>query len=126
MCTLTGVKHLHKAAKGFDFGVYFEANGHGTVEFSEQAQCYVSSLPEDDPLALFMSLVNTAVGDAVTDMLLVEYILAARGHTLQQWFDCYHDLPSRQLKVVIKDRNVIKTTDADRKVAHPSVLQVRS
>ncbi|KAM7536444.1 hypothetical protein Aperf_G00000084144 [Anoplocephala perfoliata] len=123
VCTLTGVKHLQKAAKEFDFGVYFEANGHGTVEISERAQQYVSSLPDDDPLALFISLVNTAVGDAVTDMLLVEYVLVVRGHTLQHWFDYYHDLPSRQLKVVIKDRSVIKNTDADRKVTHPPALQ---
>lgn len=30
-CTKTGVKHLHRAAQEFDIGVYFEANGHGTV-----------------------------------------------------------------------------------------------
>lgn len=27
----TGVKHLHPEAKKCDVGVYFEANGHGTV-----------------------------------------------------------------------------------------------
>ncbi|KAK6059601.1 phosphoglucomutase/phosphomannomutase, alpha/beta/alpha domain II, partial [Cooperia oncophora] len=32
----TGVKHLHHAAMKFDIGVYFEANGHGTVVFSEK------------------------------------------------------------------------------------------
>ena len=30
-CTRTGVKHLHHKALDFDIGVYFEANGHGTV-----------------------------------------------------------------------------------------------
>ncbi|KAH9281478.1 Phosphoacetylglucosamine mutase [Echinococcus granulosus] len=123
VCALTGVKHLHKAAKNFDFGVYFEANGHGTVVVSERAQDYVSSLEEDDPLRLFVSLVNTAVGDALTDLLLVEYVLAARGLSLDQWFALYHDLPSRQLKVSIADRTVIQTTDADRKATHPPGLQ---
>jgi phosphoacetylglucosamine mutase len=34
--TKTGVKYLHrKAHEAFDVGVYFEANGHGTVLFSE-------------------------------------------------------------------------------------------
>jgi phosphoacetylglucosamine mutase len=33
-CVPTGVKHLHHAAEQFDIGVYFEANGHGTVLFS--------------------------------------------------------------------------------------------
>ena len=31
--TPTGVKHLHAAAEHFDIGIYFEANGHGTVLF---------------------------------------------------------------------------------------------
>ena len=30
----TGVKHLHEEAVKFDIGIYFEANGHGTVLFS--------------------------------------------------------------------------------------------
>jgi len=29
--TKTGVKHLHHKALDYDIGVYFEANGHGTV-----------------------------------------------------------------------------------------------
>lgn len=31
----TGVKHLHHLAETFDVGIYFEANGHGTVIFQE-------------------------------------------------------------------------------------------
>lgn len=31
----TGVKYLHHKAQEFDIGVYFEANGHGTVLFSD-------------------------------------------------------------------------------------------
>ena len=38
MCTATGVKHLHHRASCFDVGVYFEANGHGTVLFSDGAR----------------------------------------------------------------------------------------
>ena len=33
-CVATGVKHLHHAACDYDIGVYFEANGHGTVRTS--------------------------------------------------------------------------------------------
>ena len=36
-CVPTGVKHLHHRALEFDIGVYFEANGHGTVVFSDAA-----------------------------------------------------------------------------------------
>ena len=34
--TPTGVKHLHAAAGAFDVGIYFEANGHGTVLFGQR------------------------------------------------------------------------------------------
>ncbi len=37
-CVPTGVKHLHHAALAFDVGVYFEANGHGTVVFAPEAE----------------------------------------------------------------------------------------
>lgn len=33
-CVKTGVKHLHHKAAEYDIGVYFEANGHGTVSFN--------------------------------------------------------------------------------------------
>lgn len=33
--TPTGVKYLHEKAAEFDIGIYFEANGHGTILFSE-------------------------------------------------------------------------------------------
>ena len=36
-CVATGVKHLHHRAQEFDIGVYFEANGHGTVLFRDSA-----------------------------------------------------------------------------------------
>ena len=34
--TATGVKHLHHKAEDYDIGIYYEANGHGTVIFKEQ------------------------------------------------------------------------------------------
>ena len=39
LCASTGVKHLHALAeRSFDIGVYFEANGHGTVLYSEKTR----------------------------------------------------------------------------------------
>jgi len=42
-CVPTGVKHLHRAAHHFDVGIYFEANGHGTVLISENFQRVVAA-----------------------------------------------------------------------------------
>lgn len=86
MFTLTGVKHLHHKAMEFDIGIYFEANGHGTVLFSQHAIETFQKMCEDKKLSdeyreaaqqlLAMSqLINQAVGDAISDLLLVEIIL---------------------------------------------------
>ncbi len=67
--------------------------------------------------------INQTVGDAISDMLVVELILATRNMSIKDWNQLYADLPSRQLKVTIKDRTLIKTTDAERRVSEPIQLQ---
>ncbi|XP_028296072.1 phosphoacetylglucosamine mutase [Gouania willdenowi] len=133
-CTKTGVKHLHHAAQEFDIGVYFEANGHGTVLFSQAAEEKIQQLLEDSNIndkqkraALLLqntvNIINQTVGDAISDMLLIEAILAIKGMTVQQWDAIYRDLPNRQLKVKVSDRRVIDTTDAERRAVSPAGLQ---
>jgi phosphoacetylglucosamine mutase len=46
-------------------------------------------------------LINQAVGDALSGLLLVEAILQYKGWSFQNWCEIYSDLPSRQLKVRI-------------------------
>ena len=41
--TSTGVKYLHEKATEYDIGIYFEANGHGTIVFSESFLCWLES-----------------------------------------------------------------------------------
>lgn len=147
-CTPTGVKHLHHEAQKSDIGVYFEANGHGTVIFSEKAENIIDSsyntsigalnktetelnelLNSDKNLFSLYILknlkdcINQTVGDAITDLLVVELILAMRNLSIADWDKLYTDLPSRQLKVKIKDRTIIKTYDAERRVSEPAQLQ---
>ena len=45
-------------------------------------------------------LINQAVGDALSGLLLVEAILQHKGWSIHRWSKLYHDLPSKQLKVV--------------------------
>nr|XP_048291735.1 phosphoacetylglucosamine mutase [Myodes glareolus] len=131
-CTKTGVKHLHHKAQEFDIGVYFEANGHGTALFSEAVETKIKRLAqelEDEKgkaakmLASIIDLFNQAAGDAISDMLVIEAILALKGLTVQQWDAIYVDLPNRQLKVKVADRRVISTTDAERQAVTPPGLQ---
>lgn len=133
-CTATGVKHLHHKALEYDIGVYFEANGHGTVIFSQRAKDLIANtLKSEDStddqksasskLLLTIDLINETVGDAISDMLLVETILHAKGWDLKDWLATYDDLPNLQQKVLVQDRNVFETTDAERVCVKPEGLQ---
>ncbi|KAJ1036551.1 hypothetical protein NDA13_000083 [Ustilago tritici] len=132
-CTPTGVKHLHHAAESFDIGVYFEANGHGTILFSPSAQRKIrDSTPSSpaaqtalDQLSALIDLINQTVGDAISDMLLVEVILRSRQWGPVEWDAAYQDLPNKILKVSVKDRFLFKTQDAERRLISPAGLQER-
>lgn len=133
-CTPTGVKHLHHKALEYDIGVYFEANGHGTVVFSRNAKDQIietlrSSRSTDSQksaarkLLLTIDVINETVGDAISDMLLVETILHRNGWDLKDWLSTYEDLPNLIEKVKVQDRNVFETTDAERICVKPEGLQ---
>ena len=77
-CVPTGVKHLHHEALKYDIGVYFEANGHGTVVFSDHAVTMIRSRG-GDKLSTLLNVINMTVGDAISDMLTVECVLANKG-----------------------------------------------
>lgn len=49
-----------------------------------------------------IDLTNETVGDAISDMLLVETVLHSRGWDLNDWLNTYTDLPNRQLKVTVQ------------------------
>ncbi len=114
----TGVKFVHAAAHhNFDVGVYFEANGHGTVLFgpmfydfiaSAEARLRGTSRHDRANIALrrlrvLPALVNQSVGDAMSDMMLVDAILFLRGWDLSTWASLYTDMPSKQAKVKVAD-----------------------
>jgi len=121
-CVPTGVKHLHHKAMDYDIGVYFEANGHGTVVFTEAAMKIIKE-KGGEKLSTLLDVVNQTVGDAISDMLLVECVLADKGWDCHEWDQCYTDLPNRLGKVAVRDRTLVTTTDAERKVVTPSGMQ---
>ncbi|KAI9724318.1 MAG: hypothetical protein M1812_000386 [Candelaria pacifica] len=131
VCTPTGVKYLHHAATKFDVGVYFEANGHGTVVFSPSALKTLATHEPQSPaqhtaletLRALTDLINQTVGDALSDLLLVEVILAHKTWGPKEWDSTYTDLPNRLVRVEVPDRNIFKTTDAERKLESPPGVQ---
>ncbi|KAI4460440.1 phosphoacetylglucosamine mutase [Holotrichia oblita] len=133
-CVSTGVKHLHHKALEYEIGVYFEANGHGTVVFQKTAKDKLKQATGDSSLTdaqrnaakrllNLIDVINETVGDAISDMLLVETILHAKGWDVQDWEAAYTDLPNRLMKVTIANRNVITTTDAETICVTPHGLQ---
>ncbi len=131
VCTPTGVKHLHHAATKFDVGVYFEANGHGTVLFSEAV---LQTLARHDPqspgqksaietLQALTELINQTTGDALSDLLLVEVILAYKTWTPEEWDGLYQDMPNRLVRIEVRDRTRFKAVDAERRLEEPPGVQ---
>jgi phosphoacetylglucosamine mutase len=129
--TPTGVKHLHHAACQYDIGVYFEANGHGTVVFSQDAlRLFREKEPQSpaqkdalETLAAVADLINQTVGDAISDMLMVEVILAHKGWDLKSWSTTYTDLPNRLVRVEVGNKDLFEATDAERRLAKPDGAQ---
>ncbi|KAL7111275.1 hypothetical protein ACP275_05G078300 [Erythranthe tilingii] len=135
--TPTGVKYLHEKAAEYDIGIYFEANGHGTILFSETFLSWLentnnelSSTSKDSDehkaasnLLAVSKLINQAVGDALSGLLLVEAILQHMGWSIKKWNELYHDLPSRQLKVKVVDRTAVITGNAETVVVSPVGIQ---
>ena len=62
--------------------------------------------------SLFLSVVITihllsfqTTGDAISDLLLVETILHARGWSIADWNSSYTELPNRQVKVKVRSNH---------------------
>lgn len=129
----TGVKYLHPKAEEFDVGVYFEANGHGTVLFSHKLQSYLEGVSQPDlstptgqalhRLKACFRVINQAVGDAISDMLSVLAILQVTGQDASSWHGMYKDLPSKQLKVSGLDKSKIICSEDECRVVSPTELQ---
>ncbi|KAG7733774.1 hypothetical protein KL948_000976 [Ogataea haglerorum] len=131
--TPTGVKHLHHKAQEYDIGVYFEANGHGTVLFSDNL---IKSLKNKQPsspeeeralktLLLLTELINQTVGDSISDLFAVLLALRIQNKTCVDWGRDYIELPNKLFKVLVKDRFAFKTADAERRLVEPAGLQAK-
>lgn len=131
----TGVKHLHECAKEFDIGIYFEANGHGTILFGGAYYDFLHTVAKQRTLSakarkawmrlsILPNLVNPAVGDALADLLLVDGILQLTNSDLSRWGARYTDWPSKQSKVQVPDRTAIHTNENETRCIQPPALQI--
>ncbi|UYV60889.1 PGM3 [Cordylochernes scorpioides] len=137
-CVKTGVKHLYNKAKEAELSVFFEANGHGTVYYSEEALKKITAVKEDkaasveqqragDQLLAISRLINPTVGDAISDLLLTEAILYARDWSVEDWDNIYQPVPYHLSKVLVAgqvpDRYAISVNDTQTQCLAPAGLQ---
>uniref|UniRef100_A0A7S4USW1 Phosphoacetylglucosamine mutase n=1 Tax=Alexandrium monilatum TaxID=311494 RepID=A0A7S4USW1_9DINO len=131
LCAKTGVKHCHHTAMALDVGTYFEANGHGTVLFSNKFLERVTAVAKQDGapgaaasrLLGLRHVINEAVGDAISGILAVEAVLQLLDWSCEEWLAMYSDLPNCQVKVVVADRSAFETTNVERTCVKPEGLQ---
>ncbi|CAD8186336.1 unnamed protein product [Paramecium pentaurelia] len=118
----TGVKYLHRVAHEFDIGIYFEANGHGAVIYKDHV---LSQLKEFElfELELFLKLSNQAVGDAIINILMTEFLLNKLEITIQDWLLIYQDYPALSTKLYVKNKQIIKTNYEETSLIEPIDLK---
>ncbi|KAL3083257.1 hypothetical protein niasHS_011059 [Heterodera schachtii] len=108
--TKTGVKYLEEAALNFDIGLYFEANGHGTVCFSDRFYAFLEEFSGNEVIPRHIQLLS------MFSQLVNEDWLA----------ETYADIPNVQKKVEVKDRSIFETAaDRETVLIRPEGMQAK-
>lgn len=74
-------------------------------------------------IKLFLSLINQTVGDALSDMLCCLIALQLLGIDLVEWHHMYRDIPSKQLKVAVRDKSSVRCSEDETYLVNPVELQ---
>lgn len=123
----TGVKNLHKKTSEFDLGIYFEANGHGTIWISPRAQVLIEESPDSvapvKKLRQLLRILINYTGDAISNILVAETILRHYDWSPADWYSMYTDRPSALIKVQVDNKDCITTTNAGMTCLTPENLQ---
>lgn len=119
----TGVKHAHPVVEEYDIGANDEPNGHGTIAYKwEKVLAACDDSPAAQKLKTILQLSNFTVGDAITNLLIIESILQDRNMTIQDFYDIYHENPSKTYKAVVEDRTRFKVIPDESRLTAPIEL----
>lgn len=131
----TGVKNIHPVAQAHDIGVYFEANGHGTMLFNlEKITAALRSRVSNtfelecetilEQVRQMSLLVSQVCGDAIGDFLMCEVALEALNMSFKDLRCLYTDFPALQIKVdVPHPKRIITVPDETRAVSPPGLQE---
>ncbi|OLP90412.1 Phosphoacetylglucosamine mutase [Symbiodinium microadriaticum] len=110
--------------RGAAFDLLEEMDAEDTLKALESAKLGACDAAKAaSQMLLFRDLINETVGDAISIFLAVEAVLYLTDSDCSSWRAMYDDLPNRQIKVVVKDRGLFETTDAERICVQPAGLQ---
>jgi len=126
----TGVKYLYRAAMQYHVGIYYEANGHGSVVFSPRFSNALreSDMKEEEEPANFellavLDIMNQTVGDAISNILLVEAILRIREWSIEDWMKLYQPYPSAHATIPVDNKSALVTNETEMLCVEPKDLQ---
>lgn len=74
-------------------------------------------------LLTLLEMMNQTVGDAVSNILLVEAVLRIKDWSLQDWLELYTPLPSKTISVPIENKAVLVVDPTETVCLEPEGLQ---
>jgi phosphoacetylglucosamine mutase len=129
----TGVKFVHTKAKEYDIGIYFEANGHGTIIYKHKMADLLKQAASSAKTAEakqiaedffnYLTKQNNINGDAISNILLILSSIEILDIDITEIFTCYTDNLSYTSKVNLRDRTLMKSTEDERVLAKPADIQ---
>ena len=110
----TGVKNAHPVVQQFVIGANDEPNGHGTicVKWDELDRLLegLEDRIEAQKLRAFLKISNIYVGDAISNLLMIEAVLRDLDQSIDTFSSMYQEYPNKMYKAVVANRTVFKTT----------------
>ena len=115
ICTATGVKNLHKEAEKGDIGIYFEANGHGTLLFNKNIH--------NKKINNFSKIFNNLVGDSISNLIGIFYIINELKITKEEWYNLYEEKENKIRNIEVIDKEIFYTNDDETMLIEPKLVQ---
>mmetsp|Transcript_1344 Transcript_1344/g.2168 ORF Transcript_1344/g.2168 Transcript_1344/m.2168 type:complete len:126 (+) Transcript_1344:1104-1481(+) len=110
----TGVKNAHPVVQRFVVGANDEPNGHGTIcvkwDELDKALEGLEDRIEAQKLRAFLRMSNIYVGDAISNLLMIEAVLRDTDQSIDTFSDMYQEYPNKMYKAVVASRTSFKTT----------------
>lgn len=108
----TGVANIVRLVNTLDIGIFFEANGHGSIFFSKKA---VELFEEkSSELAEFAAFFQFPIGDAFANLLAIEYVLVKRNMSIAAWRKMFTPMVNTLVKMMVKDLTEYQLDERDR------------